>query len=1100
MARLSLRLLGGFLLRVDERPRPLPARKAQALLAYLAVRAGRAHARETLCGLLWADADTPQARQSLRQTMVRLRRTLREHPRALVAQGDTVTLAPAALDVDVTAFERLVRRGTPEALEAAMTLYQGPLLDGVRVAAPGFEEWLESERARLAELALEALGRLVDRHVRAGRVEAATQAATRLLALDPLQEEVHRTLMRLHARQGRRAAALRQYQACVAVLQKELGVEPDAATRRLYLEILERTAAPTPSARRPAPPAAGRVTPPTQDAPLIGREAELARLQQRLSAAWRGGGQVIVVAGEAGVGKSRLIAELAAAATARGTRMLVGHAYETEQILPFRPWVDALRAAPALSVLRELAASSPRRAELARLFPALAGGEAPPPITREGHLRLFESLDAVIGTLARDQPLLIVLEDLQWADEMSLRLFAFVARRLVERPVLLVASTRDEDLAEAPVLAGLLAELTVLPHVDHVVLGPLSASATATLVRALARAGSHVTRLAEAVNRVWSLSEGNPFVIVETMRALREGRLPDGDGVELPRRVRELIAARLARLGSRAQQLARVASAFTREFEFPVLQRAAGLSRRETAEAVEELVRRRVLDAVGERFDFTHVRLRQAVYQALLAPHRQALHAAIGEAVEAVYAGRLEDMYERLVYHFSSADDPGRAVTYRIHLADKVARSYALEDAVRLLYDGLTATERLPAAAQSCPRLDIVYRLAHVLAMLGRPAEARDLLLRHESLVGRLGQPALSGVFHFWLAYTYGNLGDGTAAMAHARHALEDAARGGDDVTLGLASFALCRESYIVGRPREGIAHGRQAISLLERSGERWWLGEALRLLALNLLHIGDPAPALEIADRIRALGESFGDLRLQADAAWTAGRVYTVTGDGEAAITACRRSVELAADPVAQANAVGWLGAAHLEAGDGKQAVVLLEDAIARLQRLSGAGGGYRYRQLDGMLRALLGEARLIAGDVEQARASGEEALAIAREGAWPVAIGYAERALGRVALAAGRLEDAEGALERALLTFASIEARAQVARTRVILAEVRAARGDRHTAATELRTAYEVFEQIKAPRLVESTRRLAAEVGLSLETTELASGAPSVPVVRDA
>ncbi len=151
---------------------------------------------------------------------------------------------------------------------------------------------------------------------------------------------------------------------------------------------------------------------------------------------------------------------------------------------------------------------------------------------------------------------------------MSLRLLAFVARRLAERPVLLVASLRDEDLAETPALAGLLAELTVLPHVGHVVLGALSASATATLVRALARAGSNATRIADAVSRVWSLSEGNPFVIVETMRALRDGRLPDA-GLELPRRVRELIAARLGRLGPRAQELARVASAFTRRSSSP---------------------------------------------------------------------------------------------------------------------------------------------------------------------------------------------------------------------------------------------------------------------------------------------------------------------------------------------------------------------------------------------------------------------------------------------------------------------------------------------------------------------------------------------------
>ncbi len=537
-----------------------------------------------------------------------------------------------------------------------------------------------------------------------------------------------------------------------------------------------------------------------------------------------------------------------------------------------------------------------------------------------------------------------------------------------------------------------------------------------------------------------------------------------------------------------------------------MLQRAAGLSRRETAEAVEELVRRRVLDAVGERFDFTHVRLRQAVYQALLTPRRQALHAAIGEAVEAVYAGRLEDVYDRLVHHFSHADDPGRAVTHLVHLADKVARSHALEEAVRLLHDGLRSIERLAPAAQSGPRLDIVFRLAHILAaMLGRTTEARDLLLRHESLVGRLGQPGLSGTYHFWLAYTYGNLGDYPTAIAHAQRALEDAARAGDSVTMGRASYELCRESYMIGRPREGIAQGRQAVALLERSDERWWLGEALRLLALNLLHIGDFVAALEIADRVRAVGEATGEVRLQADAAWTVGRVYTVQGEGEAAIAACRRSVDLAADPVAQANAVGWLGVAHLEHGDAEPAVGHIEDAIARLHRLSGAGGGYRNRQLDGMFGALLGEAHLMAGDVERARASAEEALAITRAGGWGVAVGYAERAVGRVALATGRLEDAEAALERALLTFAAIEARAQVARTRMVLAELRAARGDRRAAAVELHAAFEFAEQMRAPRLVESTLRLAVALGVSREVASLAdstaqtiaitTGVPTIP-----
>lgn len=1079
MAKLGLRLLGGFLLHVDARPRALPARKAQALLAYLAVRGGRAHARDTLTGLLWADVGERQARQSLRQTMVRLRRALAANPRALLAQGDTVTLNPAALNLDVVEFERQVRRGTPEALEAAVSLYHGPLLDGIHVAAPSFEEWLQSERARLGELALDAFRRLVERHLKAGRVEPAVQAATRLLAFDPLQEDVHRTLMRLHVRQGRRAAALRQYQTCVAVLQKELGVEPEAATKRFYLEVLQHAAAP--AARRPAAPPRPSVA--AADAPIVGRESELARGRARLRAAWRDEGQVLFVTGEAGIGKSRLIEELVATALTRGARLLLGRAYETEQILPFQPWVDAFRAGHALSGIRASpAAALPVRTELARLFPELSPGEAPPAITREGHLRLFESLEAVLGELARSQPVLVVLEDLHWADEMSARLFAFFARRLPERPILLVASARDEDLAEAPTFTQLLAELAPLPHVEHIVLSALSASATATLVRALARAGTTATRLAETVDRVWALSEGNPFVIVETMRALREGRLPEAVGIELPRRVREMITARLARLSPRAQELARVAAVFTREFEFPVLQRAAGLSRRETAEGVEELVRRRILDAVGERFDFTHTRLRQAVYQSLLAPRQQALHAAIGEAVETVYAGRLDEMYDRLAFHFSRADEPGRALTYLVQLADKVARSYALEEAARVLHEALAATERLPPGEGGRHRLGIVYRLAHVLALLGRSVEGRDVLLRHEPLVTRLGEPALSGPLHFWLAYMYGNLGDGSSALSHARRSLEEAARAGDVVTMGKASYSLSREHYMLGRPREGVAEGRQAVALLERSDEYAWLGQALGVLGLHLLHIGDFVPALEALDRMRTLGETMGEVRLQADGAWTAGRVYTVMGDPEAAIAACRRAVDLAPDPVAKASAIGWLGAAHVEGEDANQAIPLLEEAIGRLQSLSGAGG-YRYRQLDGVFRALLSEAYLANNNIERARAIGEQALDIARTGGWTVAVGYAERAVGRLALATGKLEDAEAALERALRTFLDIEARAQVARSHLPLAEARAARGDKDAAASDLRTAWELFMAMRVPRLVERTQRLAEQLGVSLE-----------------
>jgi tetratricopeptide (TPR) repeat protein len=581
------------------------------------------------------------------------------------------------------------------------------------------------------------------------------------------------------------------------------------------------------------------------------------------------------------------------------------------------------------------------------------------------------------------------------------------------------------------------------------------------------------------VGKVWALSEGSPFVIVETMRALREGLPPTAD-VELPRRVRDMIAARLERLSARAQEVARVAAVFPRDFEFPVLQRAAGFVPRETAEAIEELVRRRIFDAVGERFDFTHARIRQAVYQNLLGPRRQAIHAAVGDAVESVYAGRLEEVYDRLAYHFGRAEEPSRALTYCVHLADKVARGYALDEAVRILQEALACADRVPVAERDRRRLDVVYRLAHMLLLLGRSGDARDLLLAHEATAARVHDPSLSGAFHFWLAYALGNLG-AVDAYAHAKRGLEEAARCGDEVVMGRASFALAREAYMMGRALEGIAHARQSVALLERHHDTWWLGQAVYILSLNLLHIGDFGSVLEAVERGRVIAEAWGDRRLEAHVAGIAARVHTVMGDVETAIAAGDRAYELAGDPVTRLAAVAWLGAACQEGGETARAIELIEGALKDLSALSG-GGGYRYRQVDPFLRATLAEAYLDHGDPVRAHDAAAAALPVATAGGWAVAIGYAARALARCARANGKLAEAEAAARQALTTFGDSAARAQVARTRLTLAEILVARGQQAAASAELAAAREAFVHMRVPRLIERTDRLAKTLGLSL------------------
>ena len=385
MALLHLTLLGGFEARAgDASPVVFARRKAQALLAYLAVDPGEAHLRDKLAALLWGESSDQRARHSLRQTLSALKQTLgRNGGDVLRVDADTVAINRAAIRVDVDVLKQLVTEATPEALAQATALYRGDFLEGLSVREPRFEEWLITQRELLRELALEALAKLLAHQTKTGATQQAIQTAVRLLGLDPLQEAVHRALMRLYAQQGRRGAALRQYQICVAELQRELGQEPEAPTKRLYEEILQAQRAP---AVRASPSAIADDSVPygqpevcidasVSDAPLVGREGQMAALLHARAEAWRGQARMAAVLGEAGIGKSRLIDAFVTDTLEHGGRVVLGRAHETERILPFGLWVDAFRTAGLLP-------------ELAR-HPGLsaAGGRSSTAVSRGGRTR-----------------------------------------------------------------------------------------------------------------------------------------------------------------------------------------------------------------------------------------------------------------------------------------------------------------------------------------------------------------------------------------------------------------------------------------------------------------------------------------------------------------------------------------------------------------------------------------------------------------------------------------------------------------------------------------------------------------------------------------
>jgi TolB-like protein/DNA-binding SARP family transcriptional activator len=243
MGSLQLVLLGGFQLHAAGRQIDIPGRKERALLAVLAIPAGEPRSRDKLAGLLWSDRAGGQARESLKQAVFKLRRSLDGVvPAPLLADRDFVRLERAAVAVDVAEFERLVGDGSVESLTGATALYRGDLLDGLDLRDPAFDEWLLMERQRLRNLAREALAKLLDRHITSGAYDQAGDTARRLLSFDPLREDAHRALMQVFAAQGQSALALKQYQLCRDALQSELGIRPEPETERLLRSIQEKRA------------------------------------------------------------------------------------------------------------------------------------------------------------------------------------------------------------------------------------------------------------------------------------------------------------------------------------------------------------------------------------------------------------------------------------------------------------------------------------------------------------------------------------------------------------------------------------------------------------------------------------------------------------------------------------------------------------------------------------------------------------------------------------------------------------------------------------------------------------------------------------------
>ncbi len=1076
MARLNLTLLGGFQGRLGAAaPLTLPTRKSQALLAFLALPPGRSHPRAKLASLLWGGMREPQARSGLRQSLFTLRKAVDVEPPALLIDGQIVALNPTSVDVDVVEFERQVADGTPAALERAAALYRGELLEGLALQEAPFEEWILAERERLHELALEALAKLLGHQRATGATEAALQTALRLLALDPLQEPVHRAVMRLYFELGRRASALRQYQMCIGALQRELGVEPETTTKQLYQEILrQRPPHATANVESPAPaqvvpadvPRLPHETLP-RELPLVGREAEINRLREVLNRAWAGHGQVVAVIGEAGVGKSRLLAEVAAETAARGGRVLVGRCYEAEQILPFASWVDAFRAGHLAGEREVLEGLDPVwRKELARLLPELGAPGRGPDQGPVDYRQLFESVTQLVRHLVLHQPVMLILEDLHWGDEMSLRLLSFVGRRLQTWPILVMGTAREEDLAGAPILRRTLEDLARDKRLTEVRLAPLSKEETLTLVRTLSGAEGDEAVMTGLAEQVWIISEGNPFAVVETVRALPEGDVADSSTkLAVPERVRDLIARHLESLSERGRDLTTVAAVIGREFDFALLRRAAGLEENEAAESLEELVRRQILQNVGERFDFTHDRIREVAYGRLLRERQRALHARIADVMERLYADRLAEQVERLAHHAARGELGEKAVGYLRQAGAKAFANSAHTDALAYFTRALELLGKLaPGGARdreelslrlalgpalqatrgyATPEVEQNYARARLLAdEVGAPVQQFQalwgiwLVASHRASAGsalelgrellalaeRLDDPALllEGHHALWPVLVW--LGSADAARRHldqgmalydrARHQSHAFVYGGHDPGVccrKVASWA----SWILGYPARGLEESVASLRLARDLDHPLSIIVALvwacvfRDLRREVHEIGEHARALI------TLSTEHEASQWLAAGTIIDGAVRAELGEGEVAIAQIRRGLAAYGSTGAHLFVpyfLSLLARACLKLGEPREGLRVIGEALERARTTGELVWEAELLRLEGELR-LAGPPEDLAG----ARDCFRRAIEVARRQkarSWEL----------RAALSLARLLAAEGERDEARRTLADV------------------------------------------------------------------------------
>jgi DNA-binding SARP family transcriptional activator/tetratricopeptide (TPR) repeat protein len=880
----------------DDRAGSVRTRSARmvALVGFLVAHAGSPQVRQRIAGLFWPDSTDAQALTNLRRELHNLRQVLGGEPSLVVTSRDLCWHDTKTCRVDLRTFD-IERRAALAAAAAddsegvlahaatAITQYQGDFLPGA------YEDWVLEIRPVIERQCADLCDLVCETRVGTGDLTGAVDAARRRIQLEPLEEVGYRTLMRLQADLGDRAGALNTYHHCASVLERELGVIPDDATRH----ILQRLMARADSAGAGLPtvePAADRSG--FAEARLVGRSRELALFQGlwRTAAAGRPG--LALVRGGAGVGKTRLVAEVAAMARLQGAVVASTRCFGTSGRLALAPVADWLRNPAVQSATVTL--DPAWQAEVDRLVPAGKDRGRPTPGSRamadawQRH-RFFEGLArALIGT---GRPILLTLDNLQWCDRETLAFLTFCLGLDPGARILVTGTLRNDDADEDRELADWIVRMRATGLLTELSLDPLEAADTARLAETISG-----QPLPEAdTNLLQATTAGFPLYVVEAVRGsvdLGSSALSAGD-------LTAVLRNRLGQATGAAREVAGLAAAVGTNFTLDLLTEASDLDAGIVVGAVDELWRRRIMREFKDGYDFSHDLLRETAYAQVSPPRRWLLHRRIAQALELLHAGHIDLVAAQLAEQYARGGRPERAVAYYRRAADVAAGLFAHAEAVRLHRQALSIVRNLPEGK------DRDRRELAILEAMAAPLNARygysspDLqqaLERSIALAESLGRKdsTLAGLTALWTSrFVQGRTADGYQTATRAL-ALVDS---GSELS-GPAHFAVGGSAVSLGMPAEGLGHLELAAKLA--SG----------------------AATLSIGTR--------PDVHATA---WAA-HAHWLLGHDDDALSACREAIKLARaidDPYNLAVALAYGSITHQMRHDMSE----LRDAVGELREL---------------------------------------------------------------------------------------------------------------------------------------------------------------------